>query len=396
MAVKILVIDDEPDIESLISQYFEEQIQARELEFIYALNEEEAQEKLQNNTDIQIVLTDIYMPELDGIALLKRINEFNPLIKTIIITPYSDITNIRKAMNMGAFDFLTKPINFEDLKSTLIRAITTAWSLKTSLQEHMRYVELQKELEVAKKIQDAIIPHTFDPMPGNTSFEIFGKTLPSKAVSGDFFDFFPLTPTKLGIVIADVSEKGVPAALFMAMTRSAIRCFASQTLPVTDCLNQVNRFLCAENESSMFVTLFYGVLDTSTGDLTYCNAGHLPPFIVTADCNLSQIGKYEGISLGIVPNPHLKERNVKLNKNDTLILYTDGVTEAMNANREMYSSERLAAFLAQNCHQPLAKLVDNLVMDVNVFASYEEQSDDITILCVRYLKEINAKPKTPR
>lgn len=385
MALKILIVDDEPDVSLLISQQFEEKIESGEFEFVFAENGMDALEKLSANPDIEIILTDINMPIMDGIELLNKVMQIDPLIKTVMVSAYSDMENIRKAMNRGAFDFLTKPINFEDLKVTLDRTIIEAKALRSSLQEHDRLIDIQKELEIAKKIQEAIIPHNFDPMPENKTFEIYGKTIPSRIVGGDFFDFFTVAPTKLGITIADVSGKGIPAALFMAMTRAAIRCFASQTVPVTDCVNQVNHFLCAENESSMFVTLFYCVFDTENENFHYCNAGHNPPLIISQDGKITEIGKYEGISLGILTNPDLKEKIIQLKKNDCIVFYTDGVTEAMNINGEMYSEERLEKLLLENNDKPLSVLVQNLLDDIKAFVKDADQSDDISILCFRYL-----------
>ncbi len=387
MPVKILVVDDETDLEMLITQKFRKQIQGNDFHFIFAKNGEEALNKLKNDEDIEIVLTDIEMPKMDGLELLSNIGKMNRVVKSIILSPYGDLESIRIAMNRGAFDFVTRPINLEDLGATLKKSIDDLRESKEAKANQNRLIDIDKELDVAKNIQSSIIPHSFKPFSDNKNFEIIGTMLPARRIGGDFFDFFPLGDHNLGFSIADVSGKGVPAALFMTMSRGLLRALGQKTSSTDECLRQLNELLVLENTSSMFVTSFYGILDINTGDVKFANAGHNPPCIISEDGEVTEIGRAQGIALGVTIDLDLYTQNyVKLKTNDTLLLYTDGVTEAMNLQRELFGEERLFSFLHKNGSSSLTDLINNIVNEVEAFANGAEQADDITLLAIRYKK----------
>jgi len=384
MTNKILFVDDEPDMASLIIQAFEEKIGLGEMEFIFASNGIEALQQLKENPEISLVLTDINMPIMDGIALLSKIKVFNPMIKTVIISAYNDMQSIRKAMNEGAFDFITKPIDFNDLRRTIDKSIEVINASKGSTRDHQRVLDIESELSIARKIQDAFIPHNFNPLPENKHIEIYGKMIPVKEVGGDFFDFFPISDTHLAFLIGDVSGKGIPAAFFMSVVKTAIRCFAADNFSLVDCLQKVNQFVCDQNESSMFATLFFGVLNTQTGQLEYCNAGHNPPYVLSKNGALLDIGRYEGTPLGVFQKTEFKTSLFQLKDYDCLVCYTDGVTEAMNTFKQMYSETRLKDLLLHNIEKPLPEIVNSLIENLTTFSKDMDQFDDITILCLRY------------
>lgn len=387
MSVKILVVDDETDLEVLINQKFRKQIQGNDFQFIFAKNGEEALSKLKNDEDIEIVVTDIDMPKMDGLELLSNIGKMNRVVKSIILSPYGDLESIRIAMNRGAFDFVTRPINLEDLGATLKKSIDDLRESKEAKANQNRLIDIDKELDVAKNIQSSIIPHSFKPFNDNKNFEIIGTMLPARRIGGDFFDFFPLGDHHLGFSIADVSGKGVPAALFMTMSRGLLRALGQKTSSTDECLRQLNELLVLENTSSMFVTSFYGILDINTGEVNFSNAGHNPPCIISPTGEITEIGRAQGIALGVTTELDLYKQNfVKLKTNDTLLLYTDGVTEAMNMQRELFGEERLLAFLRKNGSSTLSDLINNLVNEVESFANGAEQADDITLLAIRYKK----------
>jgi len=395
MAVKILIVDDEPDVSAMISQQYENKMAGFEVSLIFAVNGVDALNVLEQNPDVEIVLTDINMPIMDGLELLANINKKWPLIKVIVISGYGDMKNIRKAMNQMAFDFIIKPFEFNDLEKTVGSAIVMAKGnyliAYKKATEHDKLVEIETELEAAKNIQSAFIPTNFHTHE-HTDFEIYGTMKPAREVGGDFFDFFRIDESNLGLVIADVSGKGVPAALFMTMSRAALRCFSSKK--ISECLRETNEFLCTRNESCMFVTLFFGILNTSKKELTYCNAGHNPPFILSTNGSLQEIGRCHGTALGVSDKFEIAEHTVTLKDNDILILYTDGVTEAMNANNEMFSEFRLKTFLFQHATLTVKELTDQLVKNIQNFAKEAIQSDDITVFCIKMLK--NCTKKLPR
>lgn len=387
MPVKILVVDDEADLQMLITQKFRKQIQGNDFQFVFAKNGEEALVKLKNDEDIEIVLTDIEMPKMDGLELLSNIGKMNRVVKSIILSPYGDLESIRIAMNRGAFDFVTRPINLEDLGRTLMKSIDDLRESKEAKANQNRLIDIDKELDVAKNIQSSIIPHSFKPFNDNKNFEIIGTMLPARRIGGDFFDFFPLGDYKLGFSIADVSGKGVPAALFMTMSRGLLRALGQKTNSPDECLRQLNELLVLENSSSMFVTSFYGILNINTGEVRFSNAGHNPPCIISASGEVSEIGRAQGIALGVTTElDFYTEEYVKLKTNDTLLLYTDGVTEAMNTQRELFGEERLFSFLRKKGAASLSDLINDLVNEVERFAGGAEQADDITLLAIRYKK----------
>ena len=257
MPEKILVVDDEPDLESLVRQRFRRKIREGEYEFVFASNGLEALARLLEHNDIGVILSDINMPEMDGLTLLAKLNELkNPALRTVIVSAYGDMDNIRTAMNRGAFDFVTKPVDFTDLEATIEKTISELEITRNAIKEHDKLLSIQYDLDTARSIQLAILPKIFPPFPEHKEFEIFASMEPAKEVGGDFYDFFLLDKERIGFVIADVSGKGVPAAIFMAVSRTLIRATALKGIPPEECLEYANNLLCRDSVSSMFVTVF--------------------------------------------------------------------------------------------------------------------------------------------
>jgi sigma-B regulation protein RsbU (phosphoserine phosphatase) len=383
MRTKLLVVDDEPDLELLIRQKFRHQIRDGEFEFVFARSGVEALQKLAEESDIGLVLTDINMPEMDGLTLLQRLNELNRLLKAVIVSAYGDMENIRTAMNRGASDFVTKPIDFKDLEITINKTLQQVEELKRAVLEHDQLVTIRKELDIASHIQQSILPRTFPPFPGRSEFDIFAAMLPAREVGGDFYDFFLIGDDRLGCVIGDVSGKGVPAALFMAVSRTLLRSTALTGTPPAQCLEQVNRLLCLENVAEMFVTIFYGVLNTRTGVFEYANGGHNPPYLLRQGGAVEPLESTGGTVLGAIEGVAYRARSVTLEPGDRLLLYTDGVTEAMDDAGNLYSEQRLHQWLrALDAPEP-EDLVQAVVEEVKRYAGATPQHDDITVLAIR-------------
>jgi sigma-B regulation protein RsbU (phosphoserine phosphatase) len=388
-AAKILVVDyQEPDLELLIRQTFRKQILSSKLEFIFAHNGNDALAYLKKDPKIGIVLTDIKQHDGKGEDLLTHLAQIKRLIKTVVVTPYGDIESIRTAMNKGAFDFVTRPINLHELEQTIVKTLQQLEKSRAQEEVQNKLIDMEKELDVAKSIQTSILPHDFNPLPQHRTFEIFGTMLSAKGVGGDFFDFFPIDPDHLAFTIADVSGKGVPAALFMTMSRGLIRALGQKTRSPLQCFEQLNELINLENESSMFVTAFYAIFDVQTGVITYCNAGHNPPYLISPDGTLTQIGRCEGIALGVSKSDSFfQQKELKLNPGDILLLYTDGVTEAMNPQGALFGEERLEKTLRDNRQKPLKELLESVLASVKQFAGEREQSDDITLFGIKFKKE---------
>jgi sigma-B regulation protein RsbU (phosphoserine phosphatase) len=386
MPYKILIVDDEPDLEYLIRQKFRKKIREKEYEFVSAYNGLEALEVLKNKHDINLILTDINMPQMDGLTFLEKIRDLkNPLLKTVIISAYGDMENIRTAMNLGAFDFITKPIDFEDLQVTINKTLAEVAYLKTALATHNHFVALQQELEIARSIQTSILPKNALGNTGAKRFEIEAFIETAAEVGGDFYDFFMIDDKRLGFVIGDVSGKGVPAAIFMAVSKTAIKTTAMRNLPANECMQIINNILARESVSEMYVTGIYGILDISRGDLEVCNAGHNYPYLLGQNGGIRMLKESGGIPLGYLENFDYIKHNLKLQHGETLFFYTDGVPEAMNNKGIDFSEARLEASLKAHKKDDLNGLLQGIVSDVKQFTGGIVQSDDITMLALRYL-----------
>ena len=206
---------------------------------------------------------------------------------------------------------------------------------------------------------------------------------PAREVGGDFYDFFNLGDTLLGLVIADVSGKGIPAALFTMMTRTLLKGAARNFPSPARCLSEVNELLAEDNETCMFVTLFYGVLDLRDGSFRYCNGGHNPPRLVRSDSRIEVLPSTENLVLGVAPGHEYHNAEVRLAPGDALFLYTDGITEAQNSSEEEFGEERLDEKLASLGQATARDVVTAVVDAVHAFAGDAPQSDDITCIAMR-------------
>jgi len=243
---------------------------------------------------------------------------------------------------------------------------------------------IESELKIAHLIQRSLLPKRFPPFPDHLEFDIYAGLQAAKEVGGDLYDFFLLDEQRLFFSIGDVSGKGVPAALFMAVTRTLMKGIADQHLLPSQVLAKVNHELYVDNEQMMFVTLFCGVLDLRTGELRYTNAGHLPPLLLRASRPVAWLDLPKGVVLGVSEAPAYTTRTLQLQPRDALLLYTDGVNEAMNPAKELFGDERLRAFAEAHAGTAPKELVEDLFGSVRRFASGEEQSDDITVLALQF------------
>lgn len=379
---QILVVDDEPDLQMLILQRFRKQIKNEEYEFHFAENGEEALSMLEDQQGISLVLSDINMPKMDGLTFLSETQKLeNPMFKTIIVSAYGDMDNIRTAMNRGAFDFVTKPIDFSDLNLTIDKTIKEIELIKDSMMNKKTLEAVQTDLETAARIQNKMLPQEF---PVRDEFNIYGEMHTAKAVGGDFYDFYMLDEYHLGFVIGDVSGKGVPASLYMAVSRTMLKAIASQIDDPAKCLSTVNTMLIPESELTTFVTMFYGVLDIRNGNVRYCNGGHNLPYIIRKNGSVEEVENTSGLLLGKIEPIEYETKEFTLAPGEKLVMFTDGVTEATAADESMYEEPRLEEFLEKHHDKDIQKLVRGLVVDVLKFMGKADQSDDITILSLRY------------
>ena len=371
-------------MESMIKQFFRRKIRNGEYEFFFARNGVEALGILSKTPDIEIILLDINMPEMDGLTMLAKVNEMhNPALRVIMVSAYGDLTNIRQAMNDGAFDFVMKPIDLGDLSSTIEKAIKQINYVHESQKEHSQLESLKKDLTMARDIQLFFLPQTFPPFPEDSDqLDIYASMEAAKDIGGDFYDFFHIDDDHIAFVIGDVCGKGIPAALFMAFSRTIIRSKGIQCGTAKACMTESNRLLAAYSADCMFVTVFYAIYNTKTGLVTYSNAGHNPPHVVRSDGRVEELPKSKDPMMGIFEVEY-KEASLQLEPGDMLVMFTDGVTEAMNPDRMEFGTRQLMTILggqAGKSSQQIIEVVKNAIKD---FAEGAEQSDDITMLAIK-------------
>ena len=380
-------VDDEAPLELLMKQYFRRKIRNGEYEFFFAHNGLEALSILYNNPDIEIILSDINMPEMDGLTLLAKVNEMrNPALRVIMVSAYGDMKNIREAMNNGAFDFATKPIDMDDLSLTIEKAIAQINFVHESQKEHAQLESLKNDLTTAHDIQQYILPRVFPPFPEDIDkVDVYASMGAAKDIGGDFYDFFRIDDDHIALVIADVCGKGIPAALFMAVSRTIIRSKGMQGCSAAECMTESNRLLAAYSVGNMFVTVFYAIYNTKTGFVSYSNAGHNPPHLLRRDGTVSELPISKNTIMGVFDDLEYQEDTLQLEQGDVLVMFTDGVTEATNVECKEFGAERLDNILRQLTNTHCQQIIEAIKAGIKEFVGAAEQSDDITMLVVKRL-----------
>ncbi len=243
-------------------------------------------------------------------------------------------------------------------------------------------VVFENELRIGRSIQESLLPMIFPPFPDRREFELYADNIPAKEVAGDFYDFFFIEEDRLAIIIADVSGKGVSAGLFMAITRTLIKVTSDDLKDPAGILEKTNRVLSLDNEACMFTTMFLAVYNVKTGKLEFANAGHNPPLIIHTDGEITKVCVSRDPVLGIVEEQHYHGGEITLEKDQTLVLYTDGITEAVAPDGEFYGEENFSQLLKENRGLPLEGLAGKIESELEEFQQ-GEQFDDITFLLLR-------------
>ncbi len=378
--IRILVVDDEVDLEQLMLQRMRREVRRGRYEFEFAHNGVEALECLREDGRFDIVLSDINMPVMDGLTLLGQIPQVDPDVRAVMVSAYGDMENIRTAMNKGAFDFVTKPIDFTDLKITIERTIENLILWRKALSTRDKLVALNNELDVARKMQQNILPRSF---PASEAFDLYASMVPARSVGGDFFDVYELGDGRIGIVIADVSDKGVPAAMFMMASRTLLKACAATSPSPGAVLEHVNTLLSEDNDSMTFVTLLYGIYNPETGEFVYANGGHNSPIVVRPDMTTELLELTGGVALGVVEDFKYQENTVTLGPGSTVVFYTDGVVEAENEDKELFEMDRFCKIFQNGAFNDAREVTLGIFKTVREFAGENPQSDDITCLVLR-------------
>ncbi len=243
---------------------------------------------------------------------------------------------------------------------------------------------INAELQLASDIQAHMLPCIFPPFPGRTEFDLYALMHPAKEVGGDFYDFFIVNDEKLAFIVADVSGKGVPAALFMVIAKTLIKNYTQMNMDPAEVFTTVNHILCDGNDAGLFVTAWMGVLEITSGKLTYVNAGHNPPLIKRANGEFEYLRERTGFVLAGMDGIKYRQNNLELYPGDRIFLYTDGVTESTNEHEELYGEERLQHFLNNHETGNTEEVLDSLRKDLRDFSNEAPQFDDITMLLLDY------------
>ncbi len=283
------------------------------------------------------------------------------------------------ARNLSAQLQAANIATIRDLQHKNREVVAAYHELQAAQAQLVEKEALERELQMARTIQESILPQS---MPSLMGFDVSAMMLPARVVGGDFFDFIPLAGARLGVVVGDISGKGMPAAIFMALTRSLLRAEASRGAPPRTVLEEVNRHLLDMNQASMFATVVYGVLDLTTRQFAYARAAHELPILVDTHGTITEIGRSSGHPLGILPEPDIDEQTVMLAPGSLFLMYSDGVTDAVDPRDNFYGLEQLQLAVRAHCDMAAQTLVERLLALVQAHQDTASQADDITLVVV--------------
>lgn len=369
----ILVVDDTPANLRLLSSMLAEQgYKVRSV-----INGQMALTAIQAAPP-DLILLDINMPEMNGYEVCERLkaDEKTRDIPIIFISALDATEDKIKAFTAGGLDYITKPFQFEEV----LARVETHLSLR-KLQKQLQDANkrFEQELALAGRVQASFLPKE---LPDISGWQLAVTLKPARETSGDFYDINPLPNGELGILVADVVGKGVGAALYMALSWTLIRTYATEypTQPELVC-EAVNRRILRDTQADMFVTVFYGVLNPATGTLIYCNAGQNPPFLIAAGKSeeaqkLSATGK----PLGMFEDETWEKGMTLFASGDALVVYTDGITEAQNHQDELFGDDRLLRCARSNLGRPARDIQNAIIRNVYDFTDGAPQYDDITLV----------------
>jgi len=254
-------------------------------------------------------------------------------------------------------------------------------NLKRETQERER---IASELRIAAEIQTSMLPRKFPPFPERKEFDIFATMSPAREVGGDFYDFFFVEEDKLCFLIADVCGKGVPAALFMAISKTLLRTEASRGLSAGEILSRVNNIVYPDNDSSMFLTAFCIILNTETGEIEFANGGHNPPLLYVDGRRFEFMQVARNLAIGVMPDAEFESQKLVLKPNDVILMYTDGVTEAVNPEGQLFSNDRLKDCLLKLSDTAPIHVIESVNAKIATYTRGMPQYDDITMLALRF------------
>ncbi len=381
---KTLVVDDDPAVEAM----FRDAVSGKDgNEFVFAATDDAALDLLRDSEDLDIAIIAVDSEKLSGFKLFQQLNPKDARLPRIALTGKPDLDQLRQALRQGASDFLVKPVKAAELGPMLDRVYVECERRRQSWKDENELAAIRREVEIAGEIQRRILPSRF---PVRAGLDIFARTLQANEIGGDFYDVFELPSGSLALVVADVAGKGIPGAFFMAVARTLIRATALHEPEPAACLEQVNRLLYRHEVPGMFVTVFYGVLDTEKWELTYANGGHPPPLVVNGidggEGLVATLEGGEGTVLGVEETQIYEQASLGLDPGDGVFFYTDGLTEAFDFENNPYSEEQLWRCLAGNASGSASDLAGAVAVELSLFVGDAPQHDDITNLVIKRVK----------
>lgn len=377
--MRIIVIDDDPQIRAMIEASTAPP-DALDCAFDYASSDQTALALLHADTRFDLALVSIDGGAISGLSIFQRLLERALRMPRVALTYGLDVGRIKSAIVDGAADILVKPLDRDDVSRTLTRVVERVERRRRNWGEHAAYMALRREVDIAADMQRRILPQS---MPARVGFEAATIMRPARGIGGDFYDIFAIDENHLGVTIADVSGKGVPAAFYMAVASTAMRSVGLSALPPGECLSEVNESLVGRDIPGMFVSAFYAVINTADWTVRCANAGHSPPLLCTTAGTPTQFASEGGPVMGILTGERYAESRFELAPGASLLLYTDGVTEAYDRHRQQFGDARLAAVVAANSRASSSAQIGALERALDAFTEGAEQHDDITALALR-------------
>ncbi|MFC2103104.1 PP2C family protein-serine/threonine phosphatase [Bacteroidota bacterium] len=378
MAPKILVVDDEPDLEQLIKQKFRKEIKNNTYDFTFAENGVQALEELKMHNGIELVLTDINMPEMDGLTLLSEMQNLNnPLLRSVIVSAYGDIANIRTAMNRGAYDFVIKPIDLNDLEITITKALADLKTLKEAFKSREDLIIVQKELEEARQLQLSMLPKE---LPKNNDLDIAVHMKTATEVGGDYYDFSRLEDGSLNVGIGDATGHGMNAGIMVSVMKAL---FTSKSIGmnILDFFSSSNNAIKQMNLGRMMMA--FTMLNIKDGKLKLGNAGMPPVYIYRQSNSKIEEIEFTGMPLGAMADANFEVNELDIQSEDTLLMLSDGLPELKNESNEMYGYDRIKTEFQLVGGKGPEEIIEHLKDTASDWVNGKGPEDDVTFVVIK-------------
>jgi len=374
--IHILVISAQADLQSFLSG---NQTGLNGIKVDYCQSLQSAMQRISENSGYQIIFADADYMAIQNSFYLNQLIVQNPVSKVILLFDEPEMDRIRKFMNLGIYDFLVRPIAADDLRATLHKVLRELLMLSDVLTQHDRLVNIEQELEVARKIQQSLLRNDYPYFTDNAGIDAIGQLISSREVGGDFFDCFLIDKNRIGLVIGDVAGKGLPAALEMARIKTTLQAIAVEGDSVAECLSELNKSMFTEQNPEIPVALFYGIINILTGHLSYCNAG-IPGSYHLRD--LEEPRYFNGKMshpLGMSRHTIYQEQQLMLAPGESIFIFSDGLVDAFGSGLE----KKLHTLM----EHPELKTGFSVKTAANKIMNYAKRSqphDDLTGLFLHY------------